>query len=490
MEIKALPLRKKVKFEEAPTEWTHHRGGWTFALNQLRSLHADDGTLLISAVEEWVFAEKVISEPWIGFLHQVAKNNCPWYPDLERIVQNSIFLRSLENCRGLFVLSQVVKEFLTNNLQKQVPIVSVFYPATPFPEHLTFDWNKFEAQEKKRILFIGEFLRNYQAFYDLVVPSTYRKYLLKSPDVDFSRLFDCSKQKINLKFNDSVIIKERVSDEEYDDLLSSSIVFLNLYDAAAITTVIECLSRNTPLIINRLAAVEEYLGSAYPLFYNSLQEAAKLISDNEMLKSAVAYLKSHTGKSLLTPEKFTQSFISSAVFRTLPLPPSQKNDLEQTKFANFDVTVMIISYKRVYNLKNLLKSFQNQDFSGSFEMIVWNNNGETQDELKNICDPFMKDLNIRLIQSSQNYYCVVRLAAMRLMQSDNLLVCDDDVIPSTSYISTFMSKIEEFGPRAVICCRGHVFEQHSLNEEQPNLFWENYEHLRFFDETVADCQVS
>jgi len=185
-----------------------------------------------------------------------------------------------------------------------------------------------------------------------------------------------------------------------------------------------------------------------------------------------------------------QDFISSAVYRTLPLPPSQKCDLQQTKFAHFDVTVMIISYKRVYNLVNLLKCFQNQNFTGSFETIIWNNNKETQIEVKNICDSFMEDLNIRLIQSSQNYYCVVRLAAMRLMQSENLLICDDDVIPSPSYISSFMSKSKVYGPKAVICCRGHVFEQHNLNEEQPNLVWDNYDHLKFFDETAVDCQVS
>ena len=490
MEGKILPLRKKVKFEEVPTEWKHHRGGWSFALNQLRPLHASDGILLISAVEEWVFAEKTISEPWIGFVHQVARNNYPWYPDLERLVQNSTFLRSLDKCRGLFVFSHIGKEFLTRNIEKPVPIVSMLYPGTPFPEHFIFDWNRFEAQEKKRVLFIGEYLRNYQAFCDLVVPTTHQKYLLKSPDVDFSCLFDCNKQKIDVKFNDSVTIKEWVPDDEYDELLSSSIVFLNLYDAAAITTVVECLSRNTPLVINRLAAVEEYLGSSYPLFYDTLEEAAKLISNNEMLKNAEKYLKSYSGKSLLTPEKFTENFICSAVYRTLPLPSSQKHDLKQTNFVHFDVTIMIISYKRVYNLANLLKCFQNQDFTGSFEMIIWNNNERTQEEVKNICDPFMKDLNIRLIQSSQNYYCVVRLAAMRLMQSDNLLVCDDDVIPSPSYISSFLSKIKEYGPNAVICCRGHVFEQHSLNEEQPNLVWESYDHLKFFDETITDCQVS
>ena len=482
---------RKIKFEEEPTEWKHHRGGWSFAFQQLQKLHASDGVLCISAVEEWVGEGKLVSEPWIGFVHQVAQNNCPFYPDLQRLLESEVFMRSLENCLGLFVLSRVVKDYLLRNLTKQIPVVRILYPATPFPENLLFKWEKFQVQEEKRVLFIGEFLRNFQAFYDLPVPANYKKYLLKSPDVNFNRLFDCKKQKIELKVNDSVIVKERVPDSEYDNLLSCSIVFLNLYDAPANTTVIECISRNTPLIVNRLPGLEEYLGGSYPLFYDTLEEGAKLISKDEMIKKAVKYLELHTLKAQLTPEAFLKNFAGSSIYRMLPLSPSQKRN-QQQKFpcCQYDVTVLICSYKRVYNLKHLLECFQNQDYIGTFEMIIWNNNVETQDEVKTICDPFMKQLNIRLIQSSENFYCIVRLAAVRLMQSDMLLICDDDVIPKPHYISSLMLKFKEYGPEAVICCRGHAFEQHILNEEEPQRCWEDYNNLKFFDETISDRKVS
>ena len=485
-------LRKKIKFEKEPTEWKHHRGGWTFAFQQLRCLQASDGVLCISAVEEWVYEEKIVNEPWIGFVHQVAQNNCPLYPDLERLLTSELFLRSLDQCLGLFVLSQTVKDYLLRGLNNPVPVVRILYPATPFPENLCFNWENFQALAEKRVVFIGEFLRNYQVFYDLPVPTNYKKYLLKSPDVNFNRLFNCSKQKIELKVNDSVIVKERIPDSEYDDLLSSSIVFLNLYDAPANTTVVECMSRNTPIIVNRLPGLEEYLGSSYPLFYDTPEEGAELITKNETLQKAVKYLESHPLKLQLTPEAFLKSFAGSSIYRALPLPTSQKLDQQQRRFPHckFDVTVLICSYKRVYNLKHLLECFQNQEYTGTFEIIIWNNNVETQDEVKNICDPFMKQLNIRLIQSSENFYCIVRLSAVRLMQSDMLLICDDDVVPKPHYISLLMMKFKEYGPEAVICCRGHTFGQHTLNEEEPHLCWENYENLKFFDETIPDRKVS
>ena len=485
-----VTVRKKIRFEENPTEWDHHRGGWTFAFQCLRQkLTARDGVLCISAVEEWVMEGKVITQPWIGFVHQVPRNNYPNYPDLEHLVRDDVFLRSLDKCLGLFVLSQVVKDYLLHHLSLSVAIARVLYPISPFPDECMFDWEKFSACKSKRVLFVGEFLRNFQAFFDLPVPKGYQKCLLKPPDVNFQRLFDCEKRRFVLKMNDSVVVKDRVTDEEYDELLSSSIVFLNLYDAPANTTVVECLGRNTPLVINRLPGVEEYLGSSYPLFYDTIEEAATLLENVSLQQEAVRYMQSLPIKLQLSAEKFILNFVSSSIYRALPLPLSQKHDSTQTKFPQFDVTVVICSYKRVYNLKNLLDCFKNQDFTGSFEIILWNNNSETQDEVKGICSEYMDALNMRLIQSSENYYCIIRLAVSRLMRSEVMLICDDDVIPKPQYISLFLSKFKEYGPNTVICCRGHIFDQHNLDEEKPQNFWEYYEHLKFFDETTPDREV-
>ena len=483
-----VQLPRKIKFEDDPTSWDHHRGGWSYAFQTLQELYAPDGVLCISAVEEWALKEKCIDEPWIGFVHQVPRSNYFYYPDLERLVMNEFFNKSLSNCYGLFVLSQTVKDYLINHLNKKTPVATVLYPLTPYPKEKEFNWNLFTEGERK-IIFIGEFLRNYQAFYDLQVPTGYQKYLLKSADVNFDRLRDCNRQPFKLKINDSVIIKERVSNEEYDNLLSSSIVFLNLYDAPANTTVVECLGRNTPLIVNRLPGIEEYLGVDYPLFYDTLEEATTLLKNAEKLQSAIHFLKESPMKWKLTRESFLQKFTNTAIYRYLPLPPSQQSSSDQIHFPQFDVSVVICAYKRVYNLEYQLECFKNQDFTGTFEVIIWNNNHETQQAVESITAPFMKELNIRLIQSSENYYCIIRLAVVQLVRSNHLLLCDDDIIPKPNYITKFVSKYKEYGPRAVLCCRGHVFTQHEINEEEPEKIWKDYEDIRFFDESKPDREV-
>lgn len=450
----------------------------------------------MSAIEELVCNDKIIAEPWVGFVHQAPTNNYKWYPDLQRLVINENFLRSMEKCLGLFTLSAVVKNFLVENLSPahSVPVARLFYPITPFPDEKKFNWDRYDQAGSKTVIFIGEYLRKYQSIFDLSVPRGYQKMLLKPPDVNFEQLLDCSKQSLSLKMNDSVIIQsDRVSDEEYDDLLSSSIVFLDLYDAVANTTTLECLGRNTPLIVNRLPGTVEYLGEEYPLFYDTLAEASALLGNRKKLEEGVIYLKKHADTMQFSSQSFLEAFANSSIYRSLPLPPSQQSDPYQTQFPHFDLTVVMCCYKRVYNLKQQLECFRQQDYSGSFELILWNNNSKTQTEVADIAAPYLNELHIRLIQSTMNYYCIIRLAVARLMQSDILLICDDDVIPESCYISTFMAKYEEYGPRVALCCRGHVFTKpHSLNEEEPQKFWKSHENdvMKFCHQKLPDKQVS
>jgi hypothetical protein len=66
----------------------------------------------------------------------------------------------------------------------------------------------------------------------------------------------------------NIEIIETLENSDYDTLLSENIVCIYLVDASTVNTVLECIVRNTPIIINRHPAVVELLGNDYPLFYN------------------------------------------------------------------------------------------------------------------------------------------------------------------------------------------------------------------------------
>ena len=113
------------------------------------------------------------------------------------------------------------------------------------------------------------------------------------------------------KFDKSVSILPYQTNEEYDVLLSRNVVFLNLIDAGAVNTVIECIVRNTPIILNRLPVMEDLLGTFYPLFYEELEDI--LAFKVQDLENAHYYL-SNLNKYKFTDEHFLNSIVNSSIY--------------------------------------------------------------------------------------------------------------------------------------------------------------------------------
>jgi glycosyltransferase involved in cell wall biosynthesis len=462
------PARKLNAGNLAP--WRHHRGGWKFVCGLIAEyLHCEDGVRFIGSVEDEVAEHRIITEPWVGFIHQVPKHDLKWFPDLERLLKDECWKASAQNCLGLFVLSDYVKNYLESAGCK-IPVARILYPAEPTDRFFCLD--RFLARSPRRVVSGGEFLRNFQPFFDLQAPG-FSKQMLVHEGFKWQGIVT----------NDSVELLGRVNDEEYDGLLEDSVVFLNLRDAPANTTVVECIARNTPILINRLPGVVEYLGEDYPFYYSSLQEAEAKLQQPELIRETHQYLEGSPIKPALTGDSFLAALQNSAIYRSLPTPASQPTILKA-----YDVSVVICSYKRVYNMDALLQAFTRQNFTRTFEVLVWNNNYEARQEIDELYDKYKEQIELKVIHSTENFYCVIRLAIASLIRSEFILICDDDVKPLPGYISLFMEKAKEY-PDAVLCCRGHVFKPHSLNEEEPERFWTDYENIAFFDESTSDRQV-
>jgi len=122
---------------------------------------------------------------------------------------------------------------------------------------------------------------------------------------------------MDLKMVDSVKKVRFLSNRNYDNLLSENIVFLDLYDSSANNAIIECIARNTPVLVNPLEPVVEYLGKEYPLYFNSLEEAAVKAEDMEQIRAAHKYLLNHPLKPKLTGEYFRESLVQSKIYQSL-----------------------------------------------------------------------------------------------------------------------------------------------------------------------------
>ena len=256
-------------------------------------------------------------------------------------------------------------QVLTKQGYNAIPVYTMVHPIDNSSVSL-FTWDKFIRNNDKCVLHIGGWLRNTFAFYQLNLSETLPLYTsthahLFHPHVNScgNRIRKCiikglymenSLPKANIlqtiyrtmsrNNNECVLVEDpadltlscsgggtvqnnwekyflkhltnvfreietidRLDNDAYDNILTQNIVFLNLVDASAINTVLECLIRNTPILVNRHPAVVELLGKGYPLYYNSFdlndakcyntmnEQINCLLSDGTILYRTTQYLR-------------------------------------------------------------------------------------------------------------------------------------------------------------------------------------------------------
>jgi hypothetical protein len=309
-----------------------HRAGWQYVVQSLKDMPgarpwSDRGALIVDTFLDRTFlwCERAYRtagvlpyvEPWMGFIHHTFDQEHSTY-NAHTLIATPSFADSLACCRGLIVLSDYLKAQLRAALDAAghagVPIFSLKHPVLT-PER-KFDLARFEANPRKRLVQVGAWLRRPFSIYRLRLPDReplLRKSALKCSSMDLyfrppgfhdelrrlSALPDHNGRnkyvlgafQTVIDMGDSVEVLERLNDAEYDALLCENVAFLDLDDASACNTVLECLVANTPLIVNRHPAVAEYLGADYPGFYDDLDHAAALASDPRAIAAMHAHLE-------------------------------------------------------------------------------------------------------------------------------------------------------------------------------------------------------
>lgn len=274
-----LPRKVKVMCH---TAWSHHNSGWPYIASGLyRHLNKDNGVHMYtnSVIAEIFVKNKPIETDWIGFLHATPDN------DLRQIINSKTCQESLKRCKGLFALSNYVCEFIKEEMKVDTAriLMSVANVKTLFnPE-------KF-LNSKPKLILIGHWLRKFESIYKIET-DTYTKSILK-----------CT----NTHHPDGVDIINYLPAEQYEKLFENNVVFLDLLDASANNIIVECILHRTPVLVNRLPAIEEYLGKDYPLFFNNIEEASEKLSCQELI------LKAHQHLLKIDTEQFSlQNFINS-----------------------------------------------------------------------------------------------------------------------------------------------------------------------------------
>jgi polysaccharide pyruvyl transferase WcaK-like protein len=315
-----------------------HRGGWYLAIEELYKHCAKNATycdMYVDKTFHWnsdyytYLGIIPYTAKWCGFIHHT-KYGCN---NIDELFAKPKFIASLDSCVALFTLSNSLTETIKEKLRKRrIPVYTFAHPIET-PKIFFSCWSN-------NIVQIGSWMRN--SFSLFALNTTANKQLLVTNDMmdmvknitvlNYNKFIpskcrfvpcrdNCEKTKLprfandallwvkhnyaitNWAFDNNILYIEsnkitnikrkfdnsrisiigKLDNEQYDALLSNSIVFLDLFDSAAVNTVIECLLRNTPILINKTAGVVEILGADYPMYFNSNQYQRRINREVEAL---------------------------------------------------------------------------------------------------------------------------------------------------------------------------------------------------------------
>ena len=289
------------------------RGGWGAVLRQLieqgvikdthskldgterlQKIAASGGITFISSVERFFAfgpsrSVSALGVPWIGVVHFVGELPVPPYryveDTLEGVVTLPSFQRSLPHCLMLIAMS----ETSARQLRPLVAGVSVHVLMHPLPEITRpFELREFErARSTRRLVLVGAQYRMIRTIWALqtryprlwlpgrgrrVSHKLFERFVL--PKLPSARYED-----VNVTFVDSW--------DEYDHILRSSVVVIDLVGASANNAVLECIAAHIPCFIRRLSAVEEYIGPGYPNFFDEVGQLEQTLNDASLLQQRV-----------------------------------------------------------------------------------------------------------------------------------------------------------------------------------------------------------
>jgi sulfotransferase family protein len=295
-----------------------HRSGWSYAVQSLERLHDEDAIFLDTFIERtfaWPGHREPILRPWVGVLH-VPPTGPDWFlgeQSNDAVFNSELWKASLPFCRGLFCLSSYHKRHLEKRLE--LPVDNLIHP-TETPDEL-WDPKRFRENRNRKVVQLGWWLRVLHSIYEL--PDVgYEKVFLRARADQAFQLSLARERELHLKLGlfelpmeKSVTHVDFLENSEYDRLLTENVAFIHLYDASANNAVIECIVRNTPLLVNPIPPVIEYLGTGYPLYFSSLDEAASKLSNTALILQAHEYLKEHPIKQKLTGSYFAMSVEAS-----------------------------------------------------------------------------------------------------------------------------------------------------------------------------------
>uniref|UniRef100_A0A6C0M031 DUF5672 domain-containing protein n=1 Tax=viral metagenome TaxID=1070528 RepID=A0A6C0M031_9ZZZZ len=281
-----------------------HRGGWKSIIEyglkkkiiNINNKNLNNVSIIDCCESYFVWNNNVISKEWYGithFTHDVPShlNKC----HIDSFIHNPNFLQSLSYCKGIIVLSKYMKLYFEElYIFKNIPIFFIKHPIGNINNK--FKINNFLSINTYNLVLVGQQLRKYTDFIKIqntkIVNSKIWLSGIKDKKVRDYRLYNDLKSNNIVSNKDDFhnIIKnienKYLNDfKEYDNIITTNILIIPLYNSSANNAILEIIETNIPAFVTRLPATEEYLGKDYPMFYKDVSEINTILSDRALFNN-------------------------------------------------------------------------------------------------------------------------------------------------------------------------------------------------------------
>jgi len=267
---------------------------------------------------------------WIGFWHnppeariymaretvQAQYTHCPDY-----ICKRLAFRESLKTCKGLFVFSHSMRNWVQNKLTSmgyRIPVHTLYHPIK-FPEKL-WSMKAYRSNPQPELLQIGTWLRNMDMIFNL--ESDHKTWICRDKEAIMRVANTLSPAHSNrlqtilkdFRANTYYPLFNRVKlinldSDAYETIMANNIVVTEIIGSSCNNGIIECIASATPVLVNRLDSIEEYLGKDYPFYYSSYTELLAKGNNLALIQATHQYLLNLDTRRYIAGSYFREKFL-------------------------------------------------------------------------------------------------------------------------------------------------------------------------------------
>jgi hypothetical protein len=256
--------------------------------------------------------DMTVNDTWIGILNFSSHVPGWWVkamPDdtllTDKKLVSLIGRKPKDSCASLVVFTKNQEEILRK--LTDIRVDRMFYPLGA--TDVQWSPSKFESNGEKKILQTGWWMQRMHAIY-MLPECGMKKVWIQRFDSHSQNVYQkerslLTKENAFFKFMErDVEVINTLPEKKWQKLLGENIVFAHYYSVGVPFTILECIATHTPILVNPLPSIREYLGDDYPLYYYFYNEASHMAKDSRLLFDAHEYLRNLSKKMELQAEYF------------------------------------------------------------------------------------------------------------------------------------------------------------------------------------------